>query len=1263
VRPGNVTLALCIVVALSASAAAREWLEIASPVEEGPAARVLASGVDGVRLEVEVPGVFVNERQGGRLGAVDLALPGATTMQQPGLPDLPVLSYLIAVPATGGVELEARVIGERVVSGLDVGPAAPFARVGEEPAEAVADPGFYGTDAVYPSVVASVGEPAVMRDLRLVQVRVFPVRYNPVERALVVAERVEVDLRFTGGEGANPKGVERPFRSEAFEPLYSSLVLNYDSLPRAEVRRGTYLIITRDAFAASIAEFVQWKQRRGIETVVVLLSQIGANPTAADVKAFIQTAYDTWESPPDYVLLVGDTMASGGPPIPCFYVQGTTILDATDHPYAELEGGDYFPDVMVGRMSVSSTTEAVVACLKVLSYERDCDAANNDWYTRSLAVAGNYATGARMTSPRQTVLRIGEMFLQHGYAQVDTIFYPPVTSSVPIRNAINSGVSFVNYRGWANADGWEYPAFYRTDIDALSNGKMLPVMTSIVCGTGNFDRGPQPCFGETWIRSGTPSALRGGPVMTGPTEWRTSTKWNNAIDAGIYQGILNEGLAHFGQALLRGKMEVYRNFPLDTARVQDVEFYFNVYNTLGDPHLQLRTAAPKQLVVSHSPTVALGVNRLVVTVTDAEGAPVPEAEVIVWKENESYEVRALRGARTISVPLLASTAGDVRVTVNAVNCKPYVGTVTVVQQATTVGWHAHAVDDDAVAPSSGNGDGVVNPGERVELAVTLKNYGTAGATGVTCKLVPVSPSGVVVVDGSASYGAIAAGATALGDAPFVFDMPGGIANGTELLFWLFVRTASEQSWTSEVRLTAGAPLLEFVVAVVADGGDGVLDPGESATLTVTLANRGRLAAGWLSGALVGPTSGLSVTDASGSWGTIPPEGTGSNASNTFSVSAASGVAIGHEFTMILNLSGPAGLSQFVTFPLVVGTPTSSTPLGPDAYGYFAYDNTDAAYGEKPTYSWVEIDPAYGGSGTDLGLAFETIVTVPLPFTFRYYGQDFADISVCSNGNVGLGVAPVWEHQPRNTVIPCPLGPDAMIAPFWDELVPAYVDSLGNPIGHGAVLTKYFPDGRFVVEWSRVGTFYSTGGGYQTFQLILYDPALHPTATGDGEIVFQYHTIADVEPENRSTVGIETPDQCGGLLYSFFGVRPAAAAPLAAGRAIKFTTDPPDPYPSSGVPDDGFAAGRVAIDGVRPNPFNPRAVVSYRLAERAVVDLAVFDISGRRVTTLASGEIAAGSHEAAWDGTNDRGEDAASGVYFCRLSALGEERSCKMVLMK
>jgi hypothetical protein len=1252
-------VAIVVVLAFFSGSYAREWIPLleGTPSEEA-VAEVLSSDESGTLMEVEIPGLTLEPSFRGTPGSVRLSIPGAASTTLPGAPELPVVSFLLAVPDLGDVSLEIVSRDERVLDGYDVAPVRPYALEGRQPQEAVADPSIYGSDTLYPAELAVLGEPAVFRDLRVVSVRVNPVRVNPVTRKLHVTERVRVRLNYGAGAGVNPRSVARSFRSAAFEPLYRSLVDNYDLLPRAEVRRGSYLIITADGYAASLAPLVEWKRSRGIETELVLLSTIGASPTNQDIKDYIQNAYETWPSPPDYVLLVGDSTTSTAATIPCWYLPAIPFSHVTDHPYTELDGTDYFPEVIIGRMSVDAASEAAVASLKVLSYERDCDAATDDWYGKALMVAGNYGATPPPTSPRQTVLRVREMLYDCGYAQVDTVFYPPYVAPNPIGSMIDSGVGIVNYRGWGAAQGWHYPEYYVDDINSLSNGKMLPIMTSCVCGTGNWESwGYDPCFAEAWIRAGTPADLKGGPVAYGPSDFNTHTRWNNAVGSGIYQGLLYEGLDHFGQATVRSKFEVWKWFVDEREGGDWVDYYYNVYNVVGDPELWVRLEAPEDFIVTHDASVPFGKNNLLVKVTDSAGDVVPGAEVILYKENEFIESRVLAGSDRVLMPLPAETAGTTNVTVVAAGFKPYTGSAEVVTSSgPQVAYLSHGIDDDSLGASSGNGDGAANPGETIELVVTLRNYGLSTASGVTCSFSSLDNSQWVNVPTPqvVTYGTITAGGSASGSGPFVFEVADGCPEGTELKFLLEATDGSRATYESEVRVTVGAAALSYYSVSV--GGDGVLDPGETAALTVTLENEGPIAATSVSGTLRTPPSGLTAPDAGGYWGTVSAGGMATNSGNTFQVTAAADVADGHEFLLAIDLTGDAGLAQYVVFPLVVGTQTTADPSGADEHGYYCYDDTDTGYGEAPTYSWIEIDPSYGGSGTDLGMAYDEMVDVALPFSFRYYGEEFDTIGICSNGNIGMGSQPVWEHQPRNTPIGAPLGPAGMIAPFWDDL---------DPAASGKVLYENLGSGRFAVEWSRVQTTYvdttSLDPYYQTFQLILYDQDVYPTESGDGEIVFQYHTIANADTANGATVGIENLNETDGLEYSFFAMYPDYAAPLAAGRAVKFTTDPPDGYLSTGV-DEGEPRG-VALLGNRPNPFNPMTAVAFSVPGAAHVDLAVYDISGRRVATLAARTFDGGNHEVVWNGTNDAGERVASGIYFCRLTAMGEERSAKMVLLK
>jgi hypothetical protein len=90
---------------------------------------------------------------------------------------------------------------------------------------------------------------------------------------------------------------------------------------------------------------------------------------------------------------------------------------------------------------------------------------------------------------------------------------------------------------------------------------------------------------------------------------------------------------------------------------------------------------------------------------------------------------------------------------------------------------------------------------------------------------------------------------------------------------------------------------------------------------------------------------------------------------------------------------------------------------------------------------------------------------------------------------------------------------------------------------------------------------------------------------------------------------------------------------------------------------------LALHQNHPNPFNPSTTISYYLPEKARIRLEVYDIAGRRVATLDDGERERGAHAVVWNGMDERGNPAASGVYFGRLAAGKETLSRKMVLLR
>jgi hypothetical protein len=75
--------------------------------------------------------------------------------------------------------------------------------------------------------------------------------------------------------------------------------------------------------------------------------------------------------------------------------------------------------------------------------------------------------------------------------------------------------------------------------------------------------------------------------------------------------------------------------------------------------------------------------------------------------------------------------------------------------------------------------------------------------------------------------------------------------------------------------------------------------------------------------------------------------------------------------------------------------------------------------------------------------------------------------------------------------------------------------------------------------------------------------------------------------------------------------------------------------------------------VTPNPFRQTARVSFSLPRPGAASLSVLDLQGRRVRTLRSGVLASGQQGVTWDGRDEAGARAPSGLYFLRLEAGGE----------
>ena len=109
----------------------------------------------------------------------------------------------------------------------------------------------------------------------------------------------------------------------------------------------------------------------------------------------------------------------------------------------------------------------------------------------------------------------------------------------------------------------------------------------------------------------------------------------------------------------------------------------------------------------------------------------------------------------------------------------------------------------------------------------------------------------------------------------------------------------------------------------------------------------------------------------------------------------------------------------------------------------------------------------------------------------------------------------------------------------------------------------------------------------------------------------------------------------------------------------------DPFTSYTAIDDEIAVPKTyALLQNYPNPFNPTTTIPFTLAKSGKVTLSIYNVLGQKVRTLLNNEIAsAGTHVVKWDGLDNTGSRAASGVYFYKIQSGKFSAVQKMILMK
>ena len=373
-----------------------------------------------------------------------------------GKPDLPRFSRLIAIPNKGEVSFEIISSEYDILTDIIIYPQQKLQNESRpKDHEFFIDEDFYVNGDVFPDKTISLGNPAIMRDYRVVQITVNPFQFDPKMKELKIIKNIDFIINCTNKNGINIKR-DINKKSHSFVSLYSSAIINYDSIRSRndEYQQPSYLFIypTSTSVEQNLQYLIDWKHQKGYDVVATNTFETGSS--LSSIKSYIQNAYDSWENPPEFICLIGD--AGGNFSIPTAHLDG----GEGDHFYTLLEGDDILSDAFIGRLSFNDIFEFQTIISKLLNYEKVPYLEETDWYNKALLVGDPTDSGQSCVD---TKIYIKEMIDEHcGNIICEEVYSEPWL--VQMFNGLNDGVSYFNYRGYLGMSGW-----FNGHIDALSN--------------------------------------------------------------------------------------------------------------------------------------------------------------------------------------------------------------------------------------------------------------------------------------------------------------------------------------------------------------------------------------------------------------------------------------------------------------------------------------------------------------------------------------------------------------------------------------------------------------------------------------------------------------------------------------------------------------------------------------------------------------------------------------------------------------------------
>ena len=356
----------------------------------------------------------------------------------------------------------------------------------------------------------------------------------------------------------------------------ASIVQNTPSALSTNAHNAGFLIITHKNFMAQANDWANYRSGQGTTAKVVDVEDIFdefnfGNSAAISIKNFIEFAKNNWQTPPNYVLFIGDATldprnynGNGFWNLVPAKMVDTLFSETGSDEFLTDFNNDGLAEIPVGRIPARNAADITLALNKTIAFEQSIGQAVN----RGALCVSDLPEGYDFTALCNRVFNelsanFNKTYLNRGDLEAHNL----------LMNSLNAGKYIVNYSGHGTVTAWTSASgfFNSTHVSQLTNSNNLTIFTMLTCLNGYFVE-PGSSFSESAL-----FAPNGGAVAAWASSGLTTPDVQEIMAKRFYQKLSEGNITRLGDLVNDSKTVI----PFG----RDVRLSWAL---IGDPMLKVR---------------------------------------------------------------------------------------------------------------------------------------------------------------------------------------------------------------------------------------------------------------------------------------------------------------------------------------------------------------------------------------------------------------------------------------------------------------------------------------------------------------------------------------------------------------------------------------------------------------------------------------------------------------------------------------------------